>query len=649
MNIKFLYFLATLLLVSLKVLPNELVIEVTTDKYPAETSWKLFDTDFNLIQQNGTLEKNTVHRDTILLDEASCYYWTIYDSYGDGMSNSSAPGDFKLFFNGELFNQCTNPNFGDSISVYGIGTQCALSDASVTALTFNKTQAFNPFLLSFSLTNFGSEVIQSLTFWYDVDGRESEYITLDNLNIVFGQTVELSLPEHLQFTTSGSISIGLHLIKVNGEADENTNNNFLSKTIEVLDGYWKKPMHEVFTSSTCSPCAIANPIIDGTLAKYPNQYALIKYQVNWPSSGDPYYTSEVGYMVGLYGVNAAPTFYVDAYATDVNYLPANFEENSGGLTPIYIELQGLLVGDSIFAQAKVTTQTAMGATAYLRVAVVEKTTIDNVSSNGEEEFNHVFMKFISDKAGSLIGQLPAGGSTILNFSNSLSKTNVEELNDLTLVAYVFYNNAYRILQSEMHDLPYTPAPPYLSANIANGASNVDTLPEIVISSTAALYNTDGSAINDLNSKIKFTGFDTPDMPLAINATLASDAKSIRIVPQKSLELESNYSIALNGIASKEGVVADSFKLTFKTIGGLKINQSAILATPIYPNPFKAHLNVNLIHDAQLTISDLTGTIVFQQTKPKGNTSIELSELKQGIYLLRVSQMNGQQVIKLFKQ
>ncbi len=48
---------------------------------------------------------------------------------------------------------------------------------------------------------------------------------------------------------------------------------------------------EVFTSTTCPPCATQNPVFDQWYQNTPikAQVAIIKYHVWWPASGDPYY------------------------------------------------------------------------------------------------------------------------------------------------------------------------------------------------------------------------------------------------------------------------------------------------------------------------------------------------------------------------
>lgn len=47
---------------------------------------------------------------------------------------------------------------------------------------------------------------------------------------------------------------------------------------------------EEFTSSTCGPCAAANPTIISRLQQNPDKFTAIFYHVGWPSPGnDPMY------------------------------------------------------------------------------------------------------------------------------------------------------------------------------------------------------------------------------------------------------------------------------------------------------------------------------------------------------------------------
>ncbi len=105
-------------------------LEFTTDKYPNETSWKLFDSDDNIIASAGPfMEAQTTTVTTFCLDEEACYTFTVYDALGDGMSSQGIVGDFEIFNEqGVLLADLEKPNFGDeSSSHFCLTGQCMLS------------------------------------------------------------------------------------------------------------------------------------------------------------------------------------------------------------------------------------------------------------------------------------------------------------------------------------------------------------------------------------------------------------------------------------------------------------------------------------------------------------------------------------------
>ncbi|MFA6402863.1 MAG: T9SS type A sorting domain-containing protein [Salinivirgaceae bacterium] len=650
MQLKHFLILTILLTLSQLVCANELVIEVTTDKYPAETSWTLFNTDKNVVKTNGILQKNYTHRDTLQLDAASCYYWTIYDTYGDGMSNSSGPGDFKIYLDGVLIDTCQNPNFGDSLSIYGIGSNCVDYDISVNALTFLSTQAFNPFELTFNVLNFGSATLTSIELFYDLGGWESETIVLDGLSIEFGQVAHLALPNKLQITTAGTVTVGLIISKINGVDDMNPDNNILTKEVLVMDGYWQKPMHEQFTSSTCSPCSTANTLyINPTLALYPDQYSLIKYQVNWPGVGDPYYTSEVGYMVGQYGVSGAPTLFVDAYGEDVEYSPTDFDSHLGKLTQQFLKIEAKVLGDSVFASVNINTTIGLNGIAYLRFAVVEGITTENEATNGETQFENVFMKFLSNKAGTEVGQLKAGTDTTLYFAASLSETFIEEFTDLKAVAYLFYKNSYKILQSEMIDIPNAPAPPYITFNIQNGAVAVDTLTKVELVSDKKLYATDGSEITDANPLITFKMNDNQGDDVPFNAVINISKTHILVTPTNALNPNTTYYVSLSGVQSQEGVEATKATIIFTTEEAVGACENPFSGIQVFPNPVTDELKINSNTPVEISITDITGRKVFTNFIMNGNTRLDFSGFASGFYLVQVTVNNENKIYKIAKR
>ena len=91
------------------------------------------------------------------------------------------------------------------------------------------------------------------------------------------------------------------------------NNDTAYATINVFDNFVQRtPMLEVFTSSTCPPCVQGNINLKDVLSNYSQtDYTLLKYQMSWPGSGDPYYTQEAGDRRTFYSVNSVPRFEID--------------------------------------------------------------------------------------------------------------------------------------------------------------------------------------------------------------------------------------------------------------------------------------------------------------------------------------------------
>lgn len=92
-----------------------------TNSQPAQTTWKLFDSDGTIIRQNGSMTANKIYRDTFELDPG-CYLLKIEDSAENGLSwwaNNEGSGFARLVIpggggNAHLF----EPDFGTSIEYY---------------------------------------------------------------------------------------------------------------------------------------------------------------------------------------------------------------------------------------------------------------------------------------------------------------------------------------------------------------------------------------------------------------------------------------------------------------------------------------------------------------------------------------------------
>lgn len=79
--------------------PNTLItLELKTDNYGSETTWKLFNSSGTVVAQDppGNYGANTVYNYDWSLNPSECYTFKIYDQYGDGICCSYGNGYYKL-------------------------------------------------------------------------------------------------------------------------------------------------------------------------------------------------------------------------------------------------------------------------------------------------------------------------------------------------------------------------------------------------------------------------------------------------------------------------------------------------------------------------------------------------------------------------
>ncbi len=80
----------------------EISIEITTDGYGDETSWAFTNQEGEVLLeggQDGAYQNNTTYSDEICVVDEGCYFFEIWDTFGDGILS---PGGYSVFVNDEL-------------------------------------------------------------------------------------------------------------------------------------------------------------------------------------------------------------------------------------------------------------------------------------------------------------------------------------------------------------------------------------------------------------------------------------------------------------------------------------------------------------------------------------------------------------------
>jgi len=82
-------------------------LELITDDYASETTWKLFDGNDVVVQQDpaGAYANNTTYTYNWVLNDLECYKFAIYDAFGDGICCAYGNGSYKLKVNGNVIIQ----------------------------------------------------------------------------------------------------------------------------------------------------------------------------------------------------------------------------------------------------------------------------------------------------------------------------------------------------------------------------------------------------------------------------------------------------------------------------------------------------------------------------------------------------------------
>ena len=368
----------------------------------------------------------------------------------------SANFQFCIFVNGNSYNY--DNWYFDDIKVFTLENL----DVAVTGTNLPDIQGVGNLSVSFGVMNYGATPVTSIEASYEVEGMEP-VVQNFNVNLASLATTTLSFSEPCVLENPGSYNFIMKVIHVNGEEDDVAENNMCEKTVSVpLDGVQRVPMIEHFSSSTCGPCVSVNNQMNTFCNNNAGRFTYTKYQMNWPGSGDPYYTAEGGVRRAYYGVSGVPDIYLDGVGTN-NAAVNQATFNQHAEEPGYFDVRGSFTvdGNNIHIVADVMPYVDVEARVY--VSVNEKITHNNVGGNGETSFHHVFMKMMPNGEGSTIA-FTGAELQHLEFTQDMGSTHVEEMSDLEVSIWV-QNYGSRYVYNSHFAYEYTDVHPYPVENL----------------------------------------------------------------------------------------------------------------------------------------------------------------------------------------
>jgi len=437
--------------------------------------------------------------------------------------------------------------------------------------------------------------------------------------------LDLGLFETQEFTFDqmwlqpfGTETVSVWINSVNGTADEYSGNDTASKVITYIANILpRKVTFEEFTSSTCGPCASFNSGFVPWCEAHPD-IMLVKYQMNWPGSGDPYYTAEGGVRRSYYGVSYVPDLFYNGTRINTSVSDAQASYDAGSNLTSYIDIASkfTISGTTINITTNLLPWDNIGNVRVHNI-VIEKVTTGNVASNGETEFHHVMMDMIPDANGANVN-LQYGVPVQLQYSVNLASTNVEEFDDLLVAVLVQNQSTKEMLQSEY------------------GEQNTVYSPEARLD---MIYLDD----------VALEGFD-PDIyeydVILPEGTLFEPYLEVTTMDEGAMAVI-NPAFELPGTVVIDVYAEDLYNnkrylVNYEVYTG--VDDPAKPMVQVYPNPVSGTLKIFGLKDAKVELFSTKGEQVILFSNFSGN-SIDVSLLPAGIYIMGITTKEGNVVRK----
>ncbi len=460
--------------------------------------------------------------------------------------------------------------------------------------------------------NVGNTTVEAFDVSYQAYNGIVYDTSFTGLSLDLFETFEFSFGQ-MWVQPFGTNDITMWLNSVNGVSDDDVTNDTLSKSITyVVNILQKRPAFEEFTSSTCGPCASFNTSFVPWCQTHPD-ITLVKYQMNWPGSGDPYYTLEGGTRRNYYGVSYVPDLYVNGaqVATNIGAVQSAYDQSINQTSYIDIASEFKVTGTMIQVTTNLLAWDQVGQVRVHNIVMEEKTT-GNATSNGETEFHHVMMDMIPDANGATVN-LQYGVPVQLTYNVNLSGTHVEQYDDLMVAVLVQNQSTKQMLQT------------------AYGLENANYSPEARLD----MIYLDGEPIEGFDPNIYeydvILPLGTQFEPYLSAETMNANAFTV-INPAFQLPGDATIDVYAENLYNTKRYVVHYTVFT-------GIDDQVVPLIQVYPNPATGQLFINGLKDANLKFYSMDGKEIMTIERFSGG-SIDVSVFNAGIYVMHVMTSEG---------
>ena len=516
---------------------------------------------------------------------------------------------FCIYFSGSSYN--INDWYFDDIVIFTLeNLDLGLESATLPVRIGSGETTFG-----INVFNYGATTVTSVQATYQVDDWDPVTETFEvEIPSLGTETLTFETPEIL---SPGNYNVAYNIDLVNGQVDDVADNNTLEKEVYVsIASAERIPMIEHFSSSTCGPCVSVNNTMLTFCNNNPGRFTYTKYQMNWPGSGDPYYTAEGGVRRDYYGVNAVPQCFLDG--EDQGYAAVTQEVfDAHALRTAFMDIRGFFTvsGNTINVNADI--MSYVDAEARVYISVNEKETHNNVGGNGETSFHHVFMKMWPDGQGSTV-QFNTCELQHIDFTQDMSGTHVEEMNDLEVSIWVQDYDSKEIFNSRFayENLGYLP--PVSDLTLMEDEGNEEN--------TMVAFWTGPGVYSPHSYNVYVNGVLVEEGYQGESYAFPAELGVFYVVGVQVYYPDENVTSVTSVIGKEDTWSADESEATF---------------CRLYPNPANSQVRVEASNPIErVTVYNLLGAKV--ETIPASNRTVQvsLSKYPNGVYFFNVLQSDG---------
>ena len=499
-------------------------------------------------------------------------------------------------------------------AIFGYDLSSVIDSFDVGIETFVPPQTgvglSNSETISVEITNFGTETISGFPVNYEINGGTTVSETFTN-SLVYGETVSFTFTQTADLSLVDEYEITVYTSMAN---DADINNNTISLTVFNLSNSSQRlALIEHFTQASCDPCASQNPALNALLTNAQNidRVSHIAYHTSWPGF-DPMFvfndTNGLGdARVDFYEVSAVPNCVIAGNQDqglpsivtqdkiDAEYLRPGFFNISGTAEFINSELQIDLFFESY-------TNFVNGVIKAHAVLVEEVNYSSAPGSNGETFFPDVMRRMFPSKLGSDLNNPYDGDVRELNFTYEVQSP--IDINNCKLIVFVQNDDNHEIYMAQQFAIE-----DLCLMSITVEATDITTV---------GVFGSANVSVSGGTAPYTYLWDDSNNQTTDTVINLQAGTYSVTVTD------------AIGCIQVDSVDISD-----FSAISD--IENSSI---NIYPNPSNGILNIENISNTEIYIYNILGEQISHYFIKDENTSLDISNLSNGTYLLKLVTNEG---------